>query len=71
MAGAVARETGYKTAFWLDIPGKSENRPGDDPYSLCGLKHDWIFRLPGRVRRSLLSVLGGKLNRRLSGAPHV
>lgn len=70
LAAEVARECGYETAFWLDVPGKNENLPRGDAYSICRIKHDWILRLPGKGRRSLTTLLGGKIARRLAGGPH-
>jgi hypothetical protein len=30
---------------------------------------DYVFRLPGRARKSLAQIMAGKVRRRLSGAP--
>lgn len=64
-----AREVGYATCFWGVLPDRSSNRPGEDPYRCPRLKADYIFRLPGRGRRSLAAVLTHKLRRRVSGLP--
>lgn len=64
-----AREAGYATCFWGVLPDRSSNRPGEDPYRCPRLKSDYIFRLPGRGRRSLAAVLTHKLRRRVAGLP--
>jgi peptidoglycan/xylan/chitin deacetylase (PgdA/CDA1 family) len=64
-----ARETGYATCFWGVLPDRKSNRPGEHPYRCPRLKADYIFRLPGRGRRSIGAILSHKLARRLSGRP--
>jgi hypothetical protein len=64
-----ARQAGYRTCFWGALPDRKSNRQGEDPYRCSRLKADYIFRLPGRGRRSLGAILSGKLKRRLSGRP--
>ena len=68
-AVGAAREAGYATCFWGVLPDRKSNRPGEDPYRCPRLKADYIFRLPGRGRRSLGAILSHKLTRRLSGRP--
>jgi peptidoglycan/xylan/chitin deacetylase (PgdA/CDA1 family) len=63
-----AREVGYLTSFWGVLPGRRGNRPGDDPYHCPRLKADYLFRLPGRGRRSLAGIVAHKVRRRASGA---
>ena len=62
----LSRESGYVSNFWSIRRDRRTNRPGDDPFAIVRLKADYIFRLPGRGRRSLLSVLAAKVRRRLS-----
>jgi hypothetical protein len=64
-----ARDAGYATCFWGVLPDRKSNRLGEDPYRCPRLKADYIFRLPGRGRRSLAAILAGKLRRRVSGGP--
>jgi hypothetical protein len=64
-----ARDAGYATCFWGVLPDRKSNRPGQDPYRCPRLKADYIFRLPGRGRRSLAAILAAKLRRRLWGRP--
>lgn len=53
----LSKKIGYATNFWGILPGRRTNSPGDDPYHIVRLLDDYIFRLPGDGRRSLVSVL--------------
>jgi Polysaccharide deacetylase len=64
-----ARQAGYATCCWGVLSDRKGNRPGEDPYRCPRLKADYIFRLPGRGRRSLAAILAHKLTRRISGRP--
>jgi Polysaccharide deacetylase len=64
-----ARGAGYRSCFWGVLPDRRTNRPGQDPYRCPRLKANYIFRLPGRGRRSLAAIVSRKLTRRLSGRP--
>ena len=66
---ALSAEAGYATNFWGLLPGARPNRPGTDPFRISRLKSDFLFRLPGRGRRSMASIFGEKVRRRLSGRP--
>jgi len=68
-ADSAARAADYATCFWGVLPDRKGNRPGEDPYRCPRLKADYIFRLPGRGRRSLGTILTQKLRRRLAGRP--
>lgn len=63
----LAREAGYDSVLWGHLPADRTNRPGDDPYRIGRVKHDFVLRLPGSRRRSLLRVVAGKAARRLRG----
>jgi len=65
----LAAEAGYEAAYWGILPGRTINRPGDDPMSIVRLKNDYIHRLPGRGRRPLAGILLDKLSRRATGGP--
>jgi peptidoglycan/xylan/chitin deacetylase (PgdA/CDA1 family) len=61
----IAAEVGYRAAF----AGKAEappaiSRAGSDVFELARVGEDYVERLPGPGRRSLLSVLREKLGRR-------
>ncbi len=57
---AVSRQTGYVSNFWGLVQGRGVNQPGDDSFHTARLLDDYIFRLPGRGRRSLASILADK-----------
>jgi len=42
-----ARRAGFEAAFADWFPGRRYVRPGDDPFRLMRLKHEWIPKLPG------------------------
>jgi hypothetical protein len=67
LAAELSKEAGYASNHWLRISGKPDNRPGSDPYRLVRLKHDFIWRLPGKGRKSFAAVYGSKFKRRASG----
>lgn len=64
LAREVAAEAGYAAGF----AGKASSppaisRPGSDPFAIARVGEDYVERLPGPGRKSLLSVLRGKLLR--------
>ncbi len=63
----VCKELDIKSCFWGVLDNKKINKIGDDPYFITRIKNDFIFRLPGNGRRSLLSIYKYKMQRRLSG----
>lgn len=65
LARELAAEVGYVAAF----AGKSSSapaisRPGSDPFAIARVGEDYLERLPGPGRRSLLSVLKEKGRRK-------
>ena len=68
-AAEISRRLGYKTNFWSVRLDRALNRPGDDPYKIVRLKHDYILRLPGVGRRSMVSIFSDKALRRVKGKP--
>lgn len=60
----LSKKAGYLTNFWGPICGIPYNAPGSDPYKLVRLKDDYILRLPGEGRKSLLNIFSHKLKRR-------
>ncbi len=58
----LSKKAGYATNFWGILPGRRTNRPGDDPYHIVRLLDDYIFRLPGDGRRSLMSILSERFS---------
>jgi peptidoglycan/xylan/chitin deacetylase (PgdA/CDA1 family) len=67
-ARRLARETGYRSAYWGKVPGVRLTRAGGDPFSIARIGEDYVELLPGRDRRSLLEVLRRKWARRFSPA---
>jgi len=45
-ARKIAAETGFTAAFSDYFPGRRYVRPGDNPFRLMRLKHQWILKLP-------------------------
>jgi hypothetical protein len=62
-----ARKAGMKTCFWGVRIDHSITKPRQDPFHLPRIKSDFIWRLPGENRKSLLSIYSKKLSRRLAG----
>jgi peptidoglycan/xylan/chitin deacetylase (PgdA/CDA1 family) len=60
----LSQEAGYRSIFWVNLPRRRTNLPGDSPYAICRLKDDYLLRLPGQGRKPLLEILTRKLNRR-------
>ncbi len=63
----VCKKSGIKSCFWGVRNDRKINKKGDNPYYSCRIKNDFIFRLPGKGRKSLPSIYGNKIKRRLSG----
>jgi hypothetical protein len=63
----LSKSAGYLANFWSCIVGRRNNIPGDDPFYCVRLKNDFIFRLPGNGRKSLVEIIKFKFRRRLSG----
>lgn len=60
----LSRQAGYLTNFWGPVRGMPCNKAGGNPYKLVRLKDDYIFRLPGTKRKSLIAIFTLKLRRR-------
>jgi hypothetical protein len=60
----LSRKAGYRTNFYGPVCGRPYNKIGCDPYGLVRLKDDYILRLPGKGRSSLMDVFLYKLRRR-------
>jgi peptidoglycan/xylan/chitin deacetylase (PgdA/CDA1 family) len=63
----IAARLDIEGVFWGVSTAHRINRPGHDPMRIVRLKHDFIWRLHGAGRRSLLSIYAGKAGRRLAG----
>ena len=51
----LAPKAGYETAFGDRMYGRRSVQPGDPPYQLMRLKHQHLYCLPGKGRRTLFS----------------
>ena len=61
-----AMQQQWQGMFWVCRPDRRTNRPGDSPWFIPRLKNDYIFRLPGRGRKSLWTIWGAKWRRRMA-----
>ncbi len=59
----ISRQVGYKSNFWGDLPNRRTNHPGDDPFRIVRIPEEYLFRLPGRGRKSLSSILRENIRR--------
>lgn len=64
-ARRLAREVGYRTAFFGKVPGVPITLPGGEPHAVARIGEDYLELLPGRGRASLASTLRRKWSRRL------
>ena len=64
LAIELSREAGYRSNFWGPLGGVRINRFGQDPFLVARIKADYIFRLPGKGRKTLLDILMFKARRR-------
>jgi len=62
---SLSQEAGYISNFWCTVNGRNSNREGDSPFCIPRLKDDYLFRLPGQGRKSLLKIFQGKLSHRI------
>jgi hypothetical protein len=52
-----SKKAGYLSNFWGVFEDKSTNRTGDDPFKISRiLLDDYIFRLPGKGRKSIINI---------------
>ncbi|WP_028323444.1 polysaccharide deacetylase family protein [Desulfatirhabdium butyrativorans] len=61
-----AMQQQWQGLFWVCRPDRRTNRPGDSPWFIPRLKNDYIFRLPGRGRKSLPEIWSAKWRRRMA-----
>jgi len=62
----LAKDLGIRSCFWGVLPGKKSDKFGNDSFFISRIKNDFIFRLPGKGRKSFLSIYSYKLKRRAS-----
>lgn len=63
----ICKKIGIKSCFWGVLNSKKINRPGDNPFYITRLKNDFVLRLPGKGRKTILSIYKDKIKRRSSG----
>jgi len=61
---ALSKEAGYLSNYWGPLPGKPTVVSGQDPFYISRLKDDYLLRLPGKGRSSLMDVFTMKYRRR-------
>jgi peptidoglycan/xylan/chitin deacetylase (PgdA/CDA1 family) len=62
LAVFLSRQTGYESNFWVIPSGRRPKKAA--PFYIPRIKDDYLFRLPGRGRKSLAQIFQGKLQRR-------
>lgn len=60
-----AKEAGYRALHWGLLDDAETNRPGGNPLYIARLENKYIYRLPGRGRRSLSELLYEKIKMNL------
>ena len=59
---ALSKKAGYIASYWGVLKGRRTNRPGDDLYHIARLPEDYVFRLPGRARKTLVACIKEKIH---------
>ena len=67
----LAEAAGFESVFWTRRQDRQANRLGADPRRIVCRKCDFVRRLPGRGRRSLVGLLAHKVVRRLTSNPFI
>ena len=63
LAVEISKEAGYLTNFWGPLQRRRTNHLGDDPLRIARLlSDDYIFRLPGEGRKSLLKIIKERIS---------
>jgi hypothetical protein len=63
----ISKELGIKSCFWGTIRKNKISTAGSNTYYIPRLKNDFLPRLPGANRKSLISIYSYKIRRRLAG----
>lgn len=61
----ICKQINIKSIFWGILEHKTINLQGDNPYYISRIKNDFIARLPGKNRRSLMGIYLEKVKRRV------
>jgi hypothetical protein len=59
LAVEASKRAGYRVNHWGILPRRCTNRAGDDPFHVARVDERYLFRLPGRGRRTLREILNG------------
>jgi hypothetical protein len=62
-----SRRAGYRVNYWGISPRRKTNRPGDDLFYVPRLEDQYLFRLPGKGRKSLMEIVDKKFR---TNMPH-
>ena len=62
-----SRRAGYRVNYWGVVAGRRTNRMGDDLFHVPRLDERYIFRLPGKGRKSLREILSTKMRNHFPG----
>ena len=62
----IVKDLGIKSCFWGALPIRRNYNFSRNPFFISRIKNDFIFRLPGKDRKSLPSIYSYKLKRRMS-----
>ncbi len=62
-AVAAARALGFRACYWGLVPGRPLNRRGDSPYAISRISDEFLRRLPGKGRASVLDLLRERVRR--------
>ena len=64
---ATARSLGFTVCHWGLLPGHPLNCPGDSPFHISRVSDEFLQRLPGEGRISVLGLLRERIRRIRSG----
>lgn len=63
----IIKELGIRSCFWGSVPEGIKEQIDKDEYYVSRIKNDFVFRLPGKERKSLVRIYNQKMIRRLKG----
>ena len=58
---SISKDTGYVSNYWGVLRKRRTNKPGDDPFYTVRIPEDYLFRLPGKGRKTLLECFTDKI----------
>jgi peptidoglycan/xylan/chitin deacetylase (PgdA/CDA1 family) len=60
-ATETARRLGFRACYWGLIPGRPVNRPGDSAFQVSRVSSEFLRRLPGKGRISVLDLVHARM----------